>query len=112
LSASATTGAALMTIQNGTAVLFPAWVRLGPTPTAGVEALGQNVLATVSNLVSLALAVFLPAIAGFGVVRALGGFSVTSIALGLVVAAVLLSLETYAVLRVLGRAFAKAEPLS
>jgi hypothetical protein len=103
---------ALMTIQNGTAVLFPAWIRLGPAVTSGVEALGQNVLATVSNLVSLALAVLLPAMVGFGVVRALGGFSAVSIALGLVVAAMLLTLETYAVLRILGRAFAKAEPLS
>jgi ABC-2 type transport system permease protein len=103
---------ALMTIQNGTAVLFPAWIRLGPAVSSGVEALGQNVLATVSNLVSLALAVLLPAMVGFGVVRALGGFSVASIAVGLVVAALLLSVETYAVLRVLGRAFAKAEPVS
>ena len=104
--------AALMTIQNGTAVLFPAWVRLGPAVSSGVEALGQNVLATVSNLVSLSLAVALPAIAGFGVVRTFGGLTVSSLALGLIVAAVLLALETYAVLRVLGRAFAKAEPLS
>jgi ABC-2 type transport system permease protein len=104
--------AALMTIQNGTAVLFPAWVRLGPAVSSGVEALGQNVLATVSNLVSLSLAVLLPAIAGIGVVRAFGGFTVLSLALGLVVAALLLAFETYAVLRVLGRAFAKAEPLS
>lgn len=104
--------AAQMTIQNGTAVLFPAWVRLGPAVSSGVEALGQNVLATVSNLVSLSLAVLLPAMAGFGIVRALGGLTVMSLALGLVVGAFLLALETYGVLRVLGRAFAKAEPQS
>lgn len=103
--------AALMTIQNGTAVLFPAWIRLGPSVSSGVEALGQNVLATVSNLVSLAFAVLLPSLAGFAIVRVLGGFNVISLALGLTVAALLLSIETYLVLRVLGRAFAKAEPL-
>ena len=42
---------ALITIQNAMAVLFPAWVRLGPIVTTGVEALGQNVLAMIANLV-------------------------------------------------------------
>src|SRR5205085_3566630 len=46
---------ALITIQNAMAVLFPAWVRLGPVVTTGVEALGQNVLAMVGNLLSLGL---------------------------------------------------------
>ena len=51
---------ALLTIQNGMAVLFPAWIRLGPAVTTGVEALGQNVLATVANLFSLAIALIIP----------------------------------------------------
>lgn len=42
--------AAILTIQNATAVLFPAWVRLGPVVSVGVEALGQNLLATVATL--------------------------------------------------------------
>ena len=45
---------ALLTIQNGIAVLFPAWIRLGPAVSTGVEALGQNVLATVANLFTCA----------------------------------------------------------
>src|SRR5581483_11210173 len=52
--------AALLTIQNGTAVLFPAWVRLGPVVSTGVEALGQNVLGTAANLIALAIGLIVP----------------------------------------------------
>jgi ABC-2 type transport system permease protein len=101
---------ALMTIQNGTAVLFPAWVRLGPTVATGVEALGQNVLATAANLVSLAIGLVIPSIVGFLIVRASGGPSVLALAIALVAASALLAAETIGALKVLGRAFAKAEP--
>jgi hypothetical protein len=101
---------ALMTIQNGTAVLFPAWVRLGPTVATGVEALGQNVLATTANLVSLALALVIPAIVGILIVRAAGGLSPVPLALGLIAASLVLAVETMGALRVLGRVFARAEP--
>ena len=32
-----------MLIQNGAALLYPAWVRLGSGRPGGVEALGQNI---------------------------------------------------------------------
>jgi len=101
---------ALMTIQNGTAVLFPAWVRLGPTVATGVEALGQNVLATTANLVSLALALVIPTIVGFLIVRGSGGPAPLPLALALIAASVILAVETMGALRVLGRVFANAEP--
>lgn len=101
---------ALMTIQNGTAVLFPAWVRLGPTVATGVEALGQNVLATTANLVSLALALVIPAIVGILIVHASGGPSPLPLALGLIAASLVLAVETMGALKILGRVFAKAEP--
>jgi hypothetical protein len=101
---------ALMTIQNGTAVLFPAWVRLGPTIATGVEALGQNVLATAANLLSLAIALVIPAIVAFLVVHASGGPSPLPLALALFAASMVLAAETMGALKVLGRVFAKAEP--
>jgi hypothetical protein len=101
---------ALLTIQNGIAVLFPAWIRLGPAVTTGVEALGQNVLATIANLFSLAIALIVPGVVAFVAVAAMDVPGVLSLALSIAVAAAILGAETYGTLRLLGRAFAKAEP--
>jgi Putative ABC exporter len=104
---------ALLTIQNGIAVLFPSWIRLGPAVTTGVEALGQNVLATIANLFSLAVALIIPMVVAFAALSGLSAIDepgVAPLALAIVVAAAILGAETYAALRLLGRAFAKAEP--
>ena len=103
---------ALGTIQNATAVLFPGWVRLGPVVSTGVEALGQNVLMTVSSLFSLAVALIAPLGLGWIVVAGLGQSRPVSLALVIIAAAGLLALETYGAIRVLGRSLSKAEPLS
>jgi hypothetical protein len=103
--------AALITIQNAMAILFPAWVRLGPAVTTGVEALGQNVLAMIANLISLGLGLFFPLLIGWGVVSALHQRRPIAIALVVIVASVVLAAETYGVMRFLGRALRKAEPL-
>jgi putative ABC exporter len=50
-----------MLIQNGAALLYPAWVRLGSGRTAGVEALGQNLLVIVAFVLLLSAALLLPA---------------------------------------------------
>jgi ABC-2 type transport system permease protein len=101
---------ALLTIQNGTAVLFPAWVRLGTSVSTGVEALGQNVLATTANLFTLALAMVLPLTLGWLAVRFVGQPSAAAIGAVVVLAAVILATETYAGMRLLGRALERAEP--
>lgn len=101
---------ALLTIQNGTAVLFPGWIRLGPAANTGVEALGQNLLASVSNLVSLAVALVIPAVVAFGTASLAGQPRAVTLALIVIIASAILALETYGALRLLGRAFAKAEP--
>jgi len=103
--------AALITIQNGMAVLFPAWVRLGPTVTTGVEALGQNVIAMIANLISLGLGMVLPTVVAWGVVTALHQSRAVSIALTVIIASTVLALETYGAMRFIGRSLAKAEPL-
>jgi ABC-2 type transport system permease protein len=55
-----------MLIQNGAALLYPAWVRLGSGRSAGVEALGQNLLMTIAFVALLSLTLILPAIIGGG----------------------------------------------
>jgi hypothetical protein len=103
---------ALLTIQNGTAVLFPSWIRLGPAVNTGVEALGQNLLASIANLVSLGVALIVPAIIAVGAISVLGPPRAFTLTILIIIASAVLAAETYFALRLLGRAFAKAEPLS
>ena len=55
-----------MLIQNGAALLYPAWVRLGSGRPAGVEALGQNLLMMVVFVSLLSLMLLLPVVLGGG----------------------------------------------
>ena len=55
-----------MTIQNGAALLYPAWVHLGSGRPAGVEALGQNMLMMVVFVALLAATLLLPVAIGGG----------------------------------------------
>jgi len=55
-----------MLIQNGVALLYPAWVRLGSGRAAGVEALGQNLLMVIAFLALLSLTLALPVTIGGG----------------------------------------------
>jgi len=56
-----------MIIQNGAALLYPAWVRLGSGRPAGVEALGQNMLMMLVYVAMLAVTLLLPVAIGGGV---------------------------------------------
>jgi ABC-2 type transport system permease protein len=55
-----------MLLQNGVALLYPAWVRLGSGRPGGVEALGQNVLMMVAYVALLTLTLLLPVAIGGG----------------------------------------------
>jgi hypothetical protein len=102
---------ALITIQNGMAVLFPAWVRLGPVVTTGVEALGQNVIAMLANLISLGLGMVLPAVVAWAAIAALRPSRAIAISMTVIIASIVLGLETYGMMRFIGRSLGKAEPL-
>jgi hypothetical protein len=100
-----------MLIQNGTALLFPAWVHLGSGRPGGVEALGQNMLMIVAYGAMLALALALPG------ALAAGAFTLLDGALGWWAAApaagvLLLGLagEAVLMLRWLGRIFEGTDP--
>jgi ABC-2 type transport system permease protein len=107
-----TLNGALLTIQNGTAVLFPSWIRLGPVVNTGVEALGQNLLSSIANLFSLAIALIIPTIVASLIVGMIGPPRGITLALVIIVASSVLGIETYFTLRLLGRAFARAEPMA
>ena len=62
-----------MLIQNGAALLFPAWVRLGSGRPGGVEALGQNLLMMVVFVALLSLLLLLPLAIGGGAFLLLRG---------------------------------------
>ncbi len=101
---------AMFTVLNGTAVLFPAWIQLGPAGPGGVEVMGQTLIATVGSMLVLVLLLVIPALLG-----AVGFYMVrSSPAAGVVVACVVggivLALESYAMIVGLGRAFERAEP--
>jgi ABC-2 type transport system permease protein len=102
---------ALSTIQNATAVLFPAWVRLGPQVSTGVEALGQNLLATIATLIALALSLVVPVTVSWVAVFWLHETRAVGLALILIISAGILAAETYAAMGLLGRALSRAEPL-
>jgi ABC-2 type transport system permease protein len=55
-----------MLIQNGAALLYPAWVHLGTGRAGGVEALGQNLLMMIAFLALLSLTLLLPVAIGGG----------------------------------------------
>jgi hypothetical protein len=101
---------ALLTIQNGTAVLFPTWIRLGPNVNSGVEALGQNLLSSIANLFSLGVALIVPTIVAASMITILGPPRGLTLTLLIVIASGVLATETYLALKVLGKAFANAEP--
>jgi hypothetical protein len=55
-----------MLLQNGAALFYPAWVRLGSGRPAGVEALGQTLLMMVAYVALLTLTLLLPVVIGGG----------------------------------------------
>lgn len=93
-----------LTLLNGLAVLFPAWISTGATRSRGVDALGQRLFTTAGVLLTLVIAL-LPA----SVVAATVGFGIyyfTGVILVVVPAAIVagvLGLECFVVMEMLGR---------
>ncbi|HEY2898300.1 MAG TPA: hypothetical protein VGJ12_14265, partial [Gemmatimonadaceae bacterium] len=62
LIALPTLNAIALTVANGSALLFPGWVRLGDGRAQGIEAMGQNVLAIFLSLIITFVALIPPII--------------------------------------------------
>ena len=100
----------VFTVLNGAAVLFPAWMRLGPSGGGGVEAMGQIVLATAGQLFAQVLLLLAPIGIAAGTVYMLRGNAGLAFAVGLIAGGLALMAELYFAVRGLGRAFGRAEP--
>ena len=100
-----------MLIQNGTALLFPAWVHLGTGRPGGVEALGQNMLMIVAYLTLLGAGLAVPAALAWGVFipleDAIGWWAGAPAALVLLAG---IAAEAMLVLRWLGAVFEGTDP--
>jgi hypothetical protein len=110
--AALTLNGALLTIQNGLAVMFPAWMRLGSAVSTGVEALGQNLIATAASILSLVFALIVPLLIGLIAVRYFMLSGAVATVGTIVFASAVLALETYGVLGYLATVLSKAEPAS
>ena len=100
-----------MLIQNGAALLYPAWVRLGSGRPAGVEALGQNLLMMVVFVVLLATMLVLPAAIGGGAFlllrSAIGNWAALP---GAILALGIMAFEAGLTVEWLGHVFERTDP--
>ncbi len=102
---------AICTILNGSAVLFPGWIRLGPGGAGGMELMGQSMLSMITTFVAFALMLLIPVALGGGVWYGLRMRSPTAaVAIGCTLAAISLLSESYGLIIALGHAFERAEP--
>lgn len=99
------------TIHNAMALLYPGWVRLGDSGSAGIEAMGQVMLTVgATTLMLFALAV-LPAAGAAAVWLTLASHGGVAVALCGALAAALLAVESYLLMRLLGGALERVEPM-
>jgi hypothetical protein len=93
-----------LTVLNGLAVLFPAWISTGATRSRGVDALGQRLFTTAGVLVTLVFAL-VPATMVAGVVAG-GIYYVSGVLVVVIPSAVITSVlivECFIVVEMLGR---------
>ena len=97
-------------IQNGAAVLFPGWVRLGPD-AGGLEAMGQNLLLTFGSMLALVIALLVPVGVTVGATFLSGpAHGAPAIAVAGVIAIAVLIGEIWWLISALGRVFEKMDP--
>ncbi len=105
--------AATVTIQNGAALLFPAWVKLGTAKSGGIEVLGQSLLTMAASLAALALALVPPAIAGgatfLAVTTVFDGTAIAGAAAGCAIGVLALGIEVAMAMMMLGEVFERGE---
>jgi hypothetical protein len=99
------------TIHNGMALLFPAWVRLGTSGDAGVEAMGQMMLTSIVTLLLLAILLILPTISGAAVYFAMHWPPLLAVAGAGIAAGVACGLEGYLLIGALGGVLDRLEPM-
>jgi len=114
LVALPTLNAIALTVANGSALLFPGWVRLGDGRAQGIEAMGQNVLAIFVSLIITFLALLPPLFVATIVASGVSAASSRAINLwyfvpAAPVAALVAIGEIWFAIRWLGRVFARTD---
>ena len=109
-----TLNAISLTVANGAALLFPGWVRLGDGRAAGIEAMGQNVLAIFVSLLTTLVAMLLPLIVSTLVASGLSALMSRSLGVWAFVPAAPVGAlvafgELWLVIRWLGRVFGRTD---
>jgi ABC-2 type transport system permease protein len=103
-------------IQNGIALLFPGWVRLGAPIAAagggggGIELMGQRLLAAAASFLALVAALVIPVGAGLAVGWLVGVATITRAAAALGVGFALLAAELWLGVEWLGHVYDRVEP--
>jgi hypothetical protein len=100
-----------MLIQNGAALLFPAWVRHGANRSGGVEALGQSFLMMVAFVGLLGMLLALPvSIAGGAFLLLRPDIGLWAMLPTVVLALVTMAYEAAMIVGWLGRLFERTDP--
>jgi len=101
----------LLLLHNASALLFPAWVRLGPAGAAGFEAMGQRLLLMLAHLLGLVVALLVPAVLATGVffVGRLAMSWILALPIAALVGALALGLQCALGLKVLGDRFERMD---
>ncbi len=104
---------ASLVVQNGAALLFPGWVRLGASSMGGLEIIGQRILGVFASLTGMVLLLALPAFVTLTVLAPWkGGPPTTTVLpfLAAVSAGVAVAVgEIYLAVRWLGRRFERTD---
>jgi ABC-2 type transport system permease protein len=101
---------AQLVVQNGIAIVFPAWVAIGSSRARGIEATGQRLLMMAGNLLTLLLSLLPGAIVGGGL--ALVVYWTTGVVLVVVPALVLglfMLAESWLAIEALGRVLERTD---
>ena len=101
--------AIMFTVQNGVALLFPAWVRLG-AESRGFETMGQNLLTMGATTIVAALGLVFPV--GLGIIVAWFGrtwLGTGALLLAVVLGIAIIALQLWPVVLWLGRVFERTD---
>jgi ABC-2 type transport system permease protein len=105
-----TLNALALTVQNGLALLFPAWVRIGDVPPGGIEFMGQQLLSLFGALLLLGAGLIVPVAAAAATFALLAALHTVALAVAALVFAALLAAEVVALIALLGRTFDRTDP--
>lgn len=100
--------ALMFTVQNGTALLFPAWIRLG-TEARGFETMGQNLLTMGATTLVAAVALVFPVGLGLLVVFLGRDWNGWALPLATMAGGIILLLELWPVINWLGDVFERTD---